>query len=81
MKVAQSITELFILWGKNHVNSRDDASGKSIFATSTIGIKVTQAIPAPTKNKDQNIILPFFPGVGKAGGTVFFISVKKGKLS
>lgn len=62
-KTAHSITELFILCGKNHVNCRLEASGKRILAVSTNGMKVTQAIVALNKKVNQKIFcLPKFVG-------------------
>ena len=52
------------------------ASGKSVFATSTRGIKVTHAIPALTKKIDQNIVFPALFWTGKASG-IGLISVLK----
>ena len=75
-RTAHNITELFILCGKNQVNSLLAASGNNTLAISTIGMKVTQAIVAPITNTDQNTIFPCCDCLGRAGGTGFTIEEK-----
>ena len=50
---AHNITELFILCGKNQVNSLFAASANKTFAISTIGIKVIHAMDALKKYKPK----------------------------
>ena len=76
LNAAHNITELFILWGKNQVNFLLAASSNKIFATSTIGIKVIQAIRALIKKIDQNIIFPLPFGTFKGAGISFSIDEK-----
>ena len=77
LKAAQSMTELFILCGKNHVNFLLAASSKKIFATSTIGIKLIHAIAALKKKTDQNISFPFLDCFGSGSGILFLIDLEK----
>ena len=76
LNAAHNITELFILWGKNQVNFLLAASANKIFAISTIGMKVTQAIKALIKKIDQKIIFPFLFGTFKGAGTSFLMDEK-----
>ena len=80
LNAAHNITGLFILCGKNHVNFLFAASSNKTFATSTIGINVTQAIRALIKKILQKIIFPSLLGVFKGAGMFLLIDEKKLKL-
>ena len=77
LNAAQSITELFILCGKNHVISRFEASTNRTFAISTIGINVKHAIDALNTNIDQKTNFPCVDCLGNAIGNGLTISLKK----
>ena len=68
LNAAQSITELFILCGKNHVISRFEASTNRTFAISTIGINDKHAIDALITKTDQKTSFPCFDCFGKGAG-------------
>ncbi|GIS24975.1 MAG: hypothetical protein CM15mP126_2180 [Gammaproteobacteria bacterium] len=70
------MTELFILCGKNQVNSLFAASANNTLAISTIGINVMQAIDALKKNIIQNISLLLLDCLGSAAGIGLIISLK-----